>query len=117
MTDHKTVREALKIGQDLAKKEVNRYVQNGWDAAPAIIDKKNICEALAALDRIEAVETVTDEKIAELADFYVGRFYDPSDGCYTPEKERNRQCKLERKDLRRWIEVLAMNGLRIVKEK
>jgi hypothetical protein len=70
---------------------------------------------LRAATQQPEVVTVFDEDITSLADFYVGRFYDPSDGCYTPEKQRKNQCKMERKDLRRWIEVLAMNGFQVSK--
>lgn len=91
MTDHKTVREAL---AQMKKPEPCFERVDDYDGGYKIGFNDAIEETLAALDRIEAVETVT---VAELNNLIRSEAH-----CYTPGMT---------------LFVNFPNGLRIVREK
>lgn len=100
MTDHKTVREALEFYANPKAYRNRNPILDEFDPEACIHgaihdDKgKRATEALAALDRIEAVDTVT---VAELNNLIRSEAH-----CYTPGMT---------------LFVNFPNGLRIVREK
>ncbi|HRI77395.1 MAG TPA: hypothetical protein PLX33_10460 [Alphaproteobacteria bacterium] len=98
MTDHKTVREALEYASELVTKHTDHRASVLRNVGYKIV------EALTTLDRIEAVETVTDDEassymVQSLRDYklHQGQFGDTAAQII--------------------IKHIRANGLRIVKEK
>ncbi len=58
-----------------------------------------------------------EEDIAKLAAFYSGRFDDPTGGWVLTEASKKASLKRARKELRRWLQVMEMNGFTMVKGK